>query len=122
MTNKNIAPSIRTSWKNAYKNHKWIRALHIFLQYVIIFASGPIVIALLEYLWTERPGLLFVTIPGLIITISIIHTFLTDKKNRKSIEESGRPSEEATKKFFHDIVVLSIVFAIYIVIKYTLAN
>lgn len=112
----------RTAWKNAYKNHRWIRGLHIFLQYVIIFVSGPIIIALLEYLWTERPGLLFVTIPGLIVTISIIHTFLTDKKNRKSIEEKGRPSEEATRKFVHDIVVLSIVFAIYIVIKYTLAN
>jgi len=112
----------RAAWKNAYKNHRWIRGLHIFLQYIIILVSPTIIICLLEYLWAERPGLLFVTIPGIIFTVSILHTFLTDKKNRKSIEEKGRPSEEATKKFIHDIVVLSIVFAIYIVIKYTLAN
>ena len=117
-----IYKSFRKKWKKLYDDHKVVRGIHIFLQYVIIFVSGPLIIALLEYLWIERPGLLFVTIPGLIITISIVHTFLTDKKNRKSIEEKGRPSEEATKKFFHDIVVLSIVFAIYIVIKYTLAN
>ena len=107
----------RTAWKNAYKNHRWIRGLHIFLQYIIILVSAPIAICLLEYLWEERPGLLFVTIPGIIFTVSILHTFLTDKKNRRSIEEEGKPSQEATKKFIHDIIVMSIIFAIYIVAK-----
>lgn len=112
----------RSAWKNLYKSHRWIRALHIFLQYLIIFVSGPIIIFLLEYLWEERPGLLFVTIPGIIIMISILHTFLTDKKNRKTLEEEGRPSEGAMKKFIHDTIILSVVFTIYIIIKYVIKN
>lgn len=108
---------IRTAWKNNYKNHRWVRGLHIFLQYIIIFVSAPLALMLLEYLWEERPGLLFVTIPGIIFTVSIVHTFLTDKKNRRTIEEEGRPSKEATNKFVHDIIVMTAIFAVYIVIK-----
>jgi hypothetical protein len=113
-TNEKSRPK---SFRKRLYEKKSVRIIHLILQYIIILVAPIIVFALLEYLWEERPGLLFVTIPGIVLTICSIRYFLTNKKIRASIEEEGDLPKEIRGKIIRDTIVLTAIFAAYIVIK-----
>lgn len=100
---------------------RWVRIIHLILQYLIILFF-PVLIAVvfyaMDYLWENKPGLLFAAVPGTVLTIRSILFFLRDKKIRKSVEEEGKLTKDIRKKIIHDVIMIFEVFAAYFIIKW----
>jgi hypothetical protein len=69
-------------------------------------------------LWENKPGLLFVAVPGTFLTIRSILFFLKDRKIRKSVEEEGGLTKDIRKKIIHDVIVIFEIFTAYFIVKW----
>ena len=100
---------------------RWVRIVHLILQYIIIIFVFPVafiaILYTLDYLWKERPGLLFVALSGTYLTVCSICYFLRNRKIRKSLEENGKLPKEAKKRIIHDLIVITEIFIAYITVK-----
>lgn len=101
---------------------RWVRVVHLILQYLIIIFVFPVLMFVafyvMDYLWENKPGLLFVAVPGTFLTIKSILFFLKDRKIRKSIEEEGGLTKDIRKKIIHDVIVIFEIFTAYFIIKW----
>jgi len=120
---------LRARWKKLYEKRS-VRIIHLILQYIIIIFVLPVLIVgilhLLDYLWEERPGLLLVAIPGTYLAVCSVCYIFRDKKIRRSLEEEGKFPKDAKKRIIHDTILITEIFAVYIlakcIIKYVLGN
>ncbi len=101
---------------------RWVQIIHLILQYLIIIFVFPVLMFVafyvMDYLWENKRGLLFVAVPGTFLTIKSILFFLKDQKIRKSVEEEGGLTKDIRKKIIHDVIVIFEIFVVYFIIKW----